>query len=926
MPVTTTTTLPDADQPVLGNGVEDEISVDRETQPTNYGDVRWQVRETGESSWSGSATGFDESTVAFDTITFAILNREDGEEYEVRLRTETEHRTGSWTSPVSIITKFPGATNLSASDVAQTTLDLSWSDNSDNEDGFDVQRRKDYASGFGPWRTIATLTPNTTAYTDSTVQPNRTYEHRIRAFTDDTDATSSSIQTTTTDAGVRQRDVPARGWYVEVDHPDRDQPRTLQPGEAAQAQPTLNDLPEVTIPVRKADHWIDSETWGRQPMRVWRDGERLPITQLAEIRETAGGIELVGRGGIRKGSASDDIRQVVAREYASEGAHTVIEEVLDEVGIANTVDDPPDATNQLIATLDTTPEFATYLTATTPDAPILTAGDQVAPAQTCYLTAPQDISSSKLEGDTRTNWTATEAVAISVTDEPNVAKVSWTIDLDYAIPGEDVEIYVRGGDDFVGRIRLEDGDGNPLGEEFRSSQQGRSGDKDVSWLQFAPFEDRPTVGGQVTINLYTDDGGDSADGTFYLDCAAVYDATYWDGSDFVNTLDGEKLDGGPPGLYAPVDADYAVTPILRTEGARLEATLSSTANGQALGVSPGGANSFTTAANADTLETDFTDSYGSFVARTTLGGVNATTTDTNVESSVTTYRTEPQILQDLTLKYDSLNTPTVARPVEDRAIDIVNELADRADLLWELQWDPSIDDVRVVAALPGQRTSDSDPDLADYRVEKNVEAEIHQALVRGRTEQVTAEEFVSDKSGTALANDRVQKDSERVYDPDTGTEFVRGPNEDYEMEYLLGNIVQTAGSNMTEGETYEISYREKTRGEAFQPNSDFQNPAVTEITALTTDPECEEAAAFILQQNDEPLWTAEVTIPRREAGFDLIDEIDPSRLPSPPNGGYRLTAIDESPRQLTLTLGSRPTLSETIQRIRTFAQQTARDV
>jgi hypothetical protein len=165
-----------------------------------------------------------------------------------------------------------------------------------------------------------------------------------------------------------------------------------------------------------------------------------------------------------------------------------------------------------------------------------------------------------------------------------------------------------------------------------------------------------------------------------------------------------------------------------------------------------------------------------------------------------------------------------------------------------------------------------------------------------------------------------------VYDPSTGTEFTRGPNADYEMAYLLGTITQVAGSSMTDGDTYEISYDEKARGEDFQPNTDFENAVYEQITAFTTDAECQEAAAFIVQQSNSPLWTAEVTIPRAEAGFDLINEIDPSRLPSPPNGGYRLQRIEETPRELRLTLGSRPSIQETVQRIRSSVQRTARDV
>jgi len=82
----------------------------------------------------------------------------------------------------------------------------------------------EYANDIGEVRHV-TLTEksdvkapeDTTTYTDNGLQPGRTYEHRIEAFTDDAEATSGTVQTTATSSGVRQRRVPSSGWYVEID-------------------------------------------------------------------------------------------------------------------------------------------------------------------------------------------------------------------------------------------------------------------------------------------------------------------------------------------------------------------------------------------------------------------------------------------------------------------------------------------------------------------------------------------------------------------------------------------------------------------------------------------------------------------------------------------------------------------------------------
>ncbi|NHX37872.1 PQQ-binding-like beta-propeller repeat protein, partial [Halolamina sp. R1-12] len=90
-----TTTLPADDQPVLSTPSEGQITVDRETVITNYGEVEVQYRETNTSTWT------THTTVPYDFTTIDIENLSDEEEYTVRLQTQTEHTTGSWTDLVS---------------------------------------------------------------------------------------------------------------------------------------------------------------------------------------------------------------------------------------------------------------------------------------------------------------------------------------------------------------------------------------------------------------------------------------------------------------------------------------------------------------------------------------------------------------------------------------------------------------------------------------------------------------------------------------------------------------------------------------------------------------------------------------------------------------------------------------------------------
>ena len=68
--------------------------------------------------------------------------------------------------------------NLSASAVSATQIDLSWSDNSNNEDGFKIERKT--GSG-GSWAQIATVSSNTTSYQNTGLTESTTYYYRVRA-------------------------------------------------------------------------------------------------------------------------------------------------------------------------------------------------------------------------------------------------------------------------------------------------------------------------------------------------------------------------------------------------------------------------------------------------------------------------------------------------------------------------------------------------------------------------------------------------------------------------------------------------------------------------------------------------------------------------------------------------------------------------
>lgn len=84
--------------------------------------------------------------------------------------------------------------NLTAKAVAYNQINLSWKDNSNNELGFKIQRKK----AGGTFSTIKTVGRNVTSYKDKSVSANTTYYYRVRAYNVNGNSSFSNTASATT--------------------------------------------------------------------------------------------------------------------------------------------------------------------------------------------------------------------------------------------------------------------------------------------------------------------------------------------------------------------------------------------------------------------------------------------------------------------------------------------------------------------------------------------------------------------------------------------------------------------------------------------------------------------------------------------------------------------------------------------------------
>jgi hypothetical protein len=72
-----------------------------------------------------------------------------------------------------------GPTDLAATAASESRIDLVWTDNATDEDGFEIERS---TGGGADWTRIDNVGANVTTYSDPTVAPNSAYSYRVRAF------------------------------------------------------------------------------------------------------------------------------------------------------------------------------------------------------------------------------------------------------------------------------------------------------------------------------------------------------------------------------------------------------------------------------------------------------------------------------------------------------------------------------------------------------------------------------------------------------------------------------------------------------------------------------------------------------------------------------------------------------------------------
>jgi beta-lactamase superfamily II metal-dependent hydrolase/transcriptional regulator CtsR len=152
-------------------------------------DLGWSDNSNDEDGFrierrSGGGSFAEIATVAAGVTTFSSTGLAAGTLYEYRVRAYNAAGSSAYSNTASATTESPAPvapaapSGLSAASISTSRIDLGWSDNSNDEDGFRIERR----SGGGSFAEIATVAAGVTTFSSTGLAASTLYEYRVRAF------------------------------------------------------------------------------------------------------------------------------------------------------------------------------------------------------------------------------------------------------------------------------------------------------------------------------------------------------------------------------------------------------------------------------------------------------------------------------------------------------------------------------------------------------------------------------------------------------------------------------------------------------------------------------------------------------------------------------------------------------------------------
>lgn len=890
MPAQALTALPEAGTPTV-TSVNDQVTVEAANR-ADYGTWITEFRAVGDTTW----TTFD-SSVPYDVAADSRSGFTMGARYEFRTYNRTEHTVSDSSQPVSHVFPLEAPTGLTVEDRSTTSVTLSWIDNSSAEgvEGFVLQYRR--AGRPDAWDPAEEVSATSTQATANGLIPDTDYQFRVFVRGRDYRGYSDPVTISTLDPGFPAEAVPPKGWHVVVVHSDGT--RVVVPVIGSPNwEPALNDFPRVRVPVAPDDKWL-AEGFENCQMMVWKDGSRLPIDSLVDVRVEPSQYTLVGRGG-------EELLETIQVQYQEQAAHVAAHDIIEAGGYEANVDDPNATTSSgvVLQRATTGAELSAIVGQLPATDPVGVRNGRLSLLQSCWWRQDSALFGEAAERVYHNDYSLDSAVSFG--NNPGL-EGSTTVEPSYEIPGEHAKVALRVGANPPGGTTPTE---VPGVEVLVGGQTAWLRDEDLwtrgdgqTWLK-SPAIDVDLYADRATEITVRNRGGGTID--LHVDALVVYDDRY-DYSWGSQTATGVHVG---PELYPPeVDVDLGEIAAGRLcLAAAFNADFSSTAPPQAIAISSDNGATWTEATGEEFVSADFSDNPSTTLrlrvtfGRTGTGGGPAPPASGHAGMS----------LSSLSVNGVLDSTPTlVGNAYQSTRMGVLQQIADFGDYIFEVRRDGGT--YSVEWCEPGQRTDDRSERLTDYSVDKVASEQFERVVVRGSGRPVSGESFTADAGNWVdLTQSNIIEGQTTVRD-DSGTSYDYGT--DYQIDPLNGRIQATAGGALTDGSSYLVDYQYKVTGE-YTSSGAGSNPRTrfVDLPAANTVSRCEQLAVTIGDQVDDPYRTADVVIPDLPPDLSLVAALSLESVPLS-QGGLEVMQMEQKPEEVKLTLGSRSPLEETISRL-----------